>query len=554
MVFVEDPDEKSPLIASSINRSRRCCCFIIAGSIFVVALIALTIGLAIRTNHHHHHHDDDRTAAIPLNIIGNFTTRVPYVAAAVAETYCPYHDMNGISHYCNATLRSTNSPKLPVILGVGWDPVTGQIKLPFLKSSYRSPRYYTSNSGMQYQIPDQVDLTIKNLSQPIMSTNVYTNIDQYLANMYPNRTTINGGTLSMPLNLMPEFIHFFSTGTTNVVSVTEVRHNYQLAFNTNDTVVIPSIQSAIDSLPLEYDPDTYGLFIDYWGTQIVVAGTAGGLGQQTVMAKNCFGGIDLSSQSELYILKQFYAEKYSHVNFAAGFEQYSRASIIDMYGGDPEFFEPGNWTQRVQTMDDEPVLVEVVTRPITDFIVNTTIRTNIQRAIDDYYMTGINATNKYRQDYFNGVHGPKTVEFVAVSDPASSVLVTYQTSMVANQMFKEPIANELCQIGICPFFYCTRTDTGVRAELDMNAMNIYNNDFWNKQPETRGRYGVFAETAMGPVVSYGSSMASYRVVNPPLMNHQNTVLYVGYCCMDCIPSAVNNGGKMYFQGCSCPAF
>lgn len=451
---------------------------------------------------------------------GNLTIQIPHIVTHIQETYCPFNDMKGVSKFCSNTTskRLATANKLPVIIGITWDPILGQIKLPFLELTYHLNKIYTSNSGTVYQIPDQVNLVAKDINTSNPQAQIFATLNEFLNEIQPDRTKVASGILGLPLDMLNLFIQFFDNGINKASSVTDYHYNMVLNFqNVSDLRIIPFVQHAIDSLPAEYDPVLYNLFIQYWGTAVVMSGSSGGMAQQSVMIKDCFGGLDLSSQSALYLMKDFYPYQYQHINMDAGFAQHSRASMIDIYGGNPQYFNPNQWIQRVTSMDDHPVLVDVVMKPITDFITSATIKANMQKAIDQYYNDGITKIAHYKQTYDKQ---PKNIfEYFVWGDGQPNSNKGY----VVGHMSNVPINKKAED--------CYRD-----ADGNIVATTLENNN--------------------GPHYKYGCSHTVGYIQTNQQTNHGIQPINVYghlYCCQDCTPS-INGDPYNGDLSCICPSF
>lgn len=465
---------------------------------------------------------------------------------------CPFNDMKGLSKFCTVE----KDQRLPIKLGTGWDPISAEIKLPFFKLTYSQNKVQIIG-GIKYRIPDQVTFLPGNINTYTTTDNTYTTIDQYLAKMDPSRTNISSGTLSLPIDMIPELFKFFDTGHSNIVTVIEDIKVYSLNFDNISTLEIsPFVQSAIDSLPAVYDKEIYSLFINYWGTRVVTYADAGGIGEQTVMIKSCFGGIDASSQAALYMMKTFNPEQYSNVSFAAGFQQYSRASIIDIFGGNPKYVNMSDWKTRVQTMNAFPVITNVQTRPITDFILNITIKTNLLKAIADYYAAGNTKIAQYRQAYLNSLKGGRLITYVGAIMSINNIISTQQMALSTGGSTPVPKSAWSSWTPTSDYegFGCTRSsDSTIRSYVDVGYMasvmakeNPWGaTDVWWKMG-----------TPAGADVQFGCSVSSYTFE----LNRLNSIAppgsqanMYGYCCMDCIPD-IRCDKYCHLYGCGCPAF
>ena len=470
------------------------------------------------------------------------------------KQYCPFNDMKGLSNFCS--VGKTVDKHLPIKLGTSWDPIKAQIKLPFFRLTYSRNKTYIINK-IKYGIPDQVTLFPGDINSYIVSNNTYTTIDEYLAKMNPSRTNISSGTLSLPVDMIPELFKFFDTGHSNIVTVIETIKAYNLRFDNIDTLEIsPFVKSAIDSLPATYDKEIYSMFINYWGTQIVVDADVGGMGEQTVMIKSCFGGIDASSQASLYMMKTFNPEQYSNVSFAGGFQQYSRASIIDIFGGNPKYVNISDWKTRVQTINEFPVITNVKTRPITDFIHNVTIKANLMKAINDYYTAGNMKIAQYRQDYLNSLKGGRLVTYIGTVMPNNNIISTQQMSLTSGGSTSVPKSPWSSWTPTSDYegFGCARTsDNMIRSYVDggyMSSVMAKENPYGDSGTWWSVNSGAGSDVVSGcSVSSYTFKLDRLTSIAFPLTSAN---MY-GYCCMDCIPD-IRCDKYCHFYGCGCPAF
>lgn len=484
----------------------------------------------------------------------------PVFDAAIRRTIdetCPFHDMKGLSRFCHNHTQShtkikTDLPNLLVTLGTGWDPISAEIKLPFFHLTYHKNKTHVSSTGVRYRVPDQIDIVPKNISAYTVTKNVYGSIDQYLSRMNPTRSNITSGTLGLPIDSIPNFFHYFDNGNSNIISVVESVSTLEMIFALESELVIsPFVEAAIKSLPKIYDPVVYMMFVDYWGTQIVVSGTAGGVGEQTVMLKSCFGSVDGANQASLYMLKQFHPEKYANIHFEAKFQQYSRASIIDMFGGDPKYVVSTDWQKRMKTMDDYPVLTHVVVKPITNYIKDQTIRANIQTAINDYYRSGENRMTKYKKAYMDSLNVNKNVFFAAATIPDSTLISSHQMVLKPESTLPVPKTSSNGGIPIMAYegFMCGRTNKTIRSYVDQSFMIQLIRAFALFKPWWSNVVPV------GNVVQYGCSVSAYTFdLGKAFHKHHKlpTTVY-GYCCMDCIPD-IKCDSRCHVRTCSCPSF
>lgn len=86
-----------------------------------------------------------------------------------------------------------------------------------------------------------------------------------------------------------------------------------------------------------------------------------------------------------------------------------------MRGGDIGLFKYEQWHERVLTFDDNPILVDVITIPITDIITNPKIKANMETYIKEYHNNHHNTITQYINEY--NVPQIKDVTLVAESAP-----------------------------------------------------------------------------------------------------------------------------------------
>lgn len=515
-----------------------------------------------------------------------FGQNLTQLGTQILTKYCPYNGLYGTVDDCNdlVTVKSGLAPKgsitpLPALLGVGWDPVKGQIRLPFFSLTYNTGRTVTTSSGTTFAVPDQVLLSKENVTIPNLNTRTYSTLSDYFDDINLNRTEVTSGVLGMSPSMMEEFINYFDTGNNNIVVSTDYRSAYNLSFNTTPSL-LPEVITAINYLPEEYDDEIYSLFIDYWGTSIVISGEAGGLAQQSTMIKACFGGVDLADNAILYLLETTDPYAYQHSTFNGGFVEHSSAQTMDIYGGNPAFVCSGKnlknsvagpkptppltispcWISRMNSFEDYPVLTQVSVLPITAFINDTIKRQNLQTAINAYYLSEQGNRYGIMEAWNQELEGPKTIYYSPVEDglsdsnyPGEPVLfTTVQTvtpySLSANQSIA--VGNTMMMMS-SPYGWCSRDSNGYTvATFSPNGGGTYFKTYsivkMVQQYGTPVRSGCSIATAE---VTYGGAILTYYV----------------YCCIMCIPSykppyIISSGGGTSVDNysglfsCTCPPF
>ena len=322
----------------------------------------------------------------------------------IAYQYCPFNDMSGINPICvtrnHTIIKNPNiEHKLPIILGVTWDPIKGKIMLPFLDLTYYHNNTYTSNSGKKYRTADQISITKRNINENITKSTIFNNFSEYISNIKFDRVKITSGVLGLPTDMMKTVFKYFETGNNKIVESIEYRTNMELKLNKDHKTIIPFVQSVLDGLPGIYNKEEYFKFIDYWGTMVVVEANSGALANQLSMVRSCYADNNMLSNIDLMMLKRLYAE-YQTVTINQHFSLYAKVSSLDIVGGDPKYFNLYQWKKRITTIDDYPVLTSVKVVPISEYITNITIKANMEYAVSQYYAEGDTPLDKLRKQYY----------------------------------------------------------------------------------------------------------------------------------------------------------
>lgn len=122
---------------------------------------------------------------------------LPILAEEVASIYCPYASLSGIGSLCASSHRypsmkgHNQPPTFPALLGVGWDPVLGQIRLPFLRMTYTQSFNVSTPMSTVFSIPDQLIIEVINSSS--VTTATYTSMNDYLNATDLSRDSITSG-------------------------------------------------------------------------------------------------------------------------------------------------------------------------------------------------------------------------------------------------------------------------------------------------------------------------------------------------------------------------
>ncbi len=302
------------------------------------------------------------------------------------QTHCVYNGLFGPSAMCvghqSRMLKRTNPTKLPVMIGVGLDTVTGEIKLPVLNHTYARNKQIGS-----FKISDQTNFNAKDIDVINSHKATFNDPAQFLKQMDPTKSSTIGGIYAGNPSSVNFLMDKMLDGQNSATVVTHEHYAFRLAYSAV-YVLDNSFHNVIESLPAKYDRTLYNLLIEYWGTGVVLDANAGGIIQQITSSKSCYAdGIDIDNQAELCMLKKLYPTQYKNVNFTAGFEEHTKSDAETIYGGDPTLLNPAEWSQRLESFKTNPVIVRcnrII--PLDEFVADPIKSANIRRAINEYIL------------------------------------------------------------------------------------------------------------------------------------------------------------------------
>lgn len=546
-------DEITPLFPRRNPRLKKILISLFIILAFIISIIATFCVIFF-------YHKNPEIPLIPITLIPNITELYPvpnitrlenpidFGAKKIIQTYCPFRDMNSLSPFCENNYSDLNQedsnlnqdsdlslyPKLPIFTGLGWDPVEGEIKLPFLEISFLNKTVISIN-GTEYLIPDQQLIEIYDPNIIHQSFNYFANFYQLMDQYTFTRTDVTNGVFALPVDVLNQFVGHFDGANSYLTWAFEYRTSYSLQYknsnNNNHDNFKPSqfAQNIIDSLPEEYDPELYSLFIKYFGTKIVLNGNVGLSASQIGMVKQCYGTVDLNSQT-LHMLKAFYPDQYNHVSFAGGYQERSKVDLITMYGGNPAYPDPSQWRERVQTVNQYPVFTHVSTVDITTFVTDPIKKANIQKAIDTQYSQGNELIESFKIAFQNLMNQPKTYFGIMTDEQIN--LNTYDHILSFSQTYPNAAFWYSTQVGT-PYSNCKFDDANTVTSVH-NPSTPYLIQYQDGQK----------------VYNYGCSGASI------LENHADKIfLHTGWCCINCNPRIVPKSDGLHFYGdCDCPIF
>ena len=486
--------------------------------------------------------------------------QIDNIADQIINSYCPYRDQYGVNYLCDsAKYKYQDFTVLPVQIGVGWDPVQGTIKLPFLQMTYDKNKTYTFGSSVYY-VPDQINLVPLDVTKPNYVDYTFNTPFDYANEMDPTRNVVRSGILSQNMENNNFLFEYFSGGSQYGILMTEYRNLYQLENVTDifEIPIIPLVQKAIDCLPSQFDATIYSEFIQYWGTHVVYNADAGGFAQQMTTIKGCYEpGINIMDQAQLTMLKTLYAIQYQHIDYYATYQQYSKASLMNLYGGDPTIISPGDWAGRINTFGNYPVLTNVQVIPITNFIQDPTIRQNLQTAITNYFNNANQQISSPLTNWNTAWMAPQTITamptFVGLPGsgypnsnmPGANIgtigIIDTEIQIAGSQTFDVrhfpctgtyPQSCALSYLAACmayPNSMCSRnTDGEVISQIDTSQFGYRT---------VLDISSTVSNIQTGNPVRYGCSVASMsvKISGPNINSAWPSIIFHMYCCIGIEP-------------------
>lgn len=480
------------------------------------------------------------------------------LAFHIIHTYCTLNsDINLLK------TRHIPSNAFHCLIGTGYDITNGEQLLPFLNMTYDDPHnIFRSDTGKLYLIPDKVTLIINPSNKS--NTMIFENGLDYL-NYLPLTYSYAPATL---FNKDPNSISNFEFEF-NKYKVTLVTHQHDiLTLKVKDDHIDNFVQSLITKyLPLTYDYAIYKQFIINFGTDVILEASIGCKFEMTVQIFQCnvLNGIDLNSNAALYLYKAIYSNEYQKKNFSGNFLKYSKASTVSMMGGDPILINTTDWSKRLQTCSDYPVITNLKLKPITDFIASSTIKLNLQQAINTYKNEKQQLITQAKTKYMESIqNNPLAISFVGTLKQRyyynnNTYRTTITSIMNFNPKEKESISTEISPTdSMKPLitiyapkhnsFHCTRyNSTHIQATVDKNRITQFNNNY-GSHANVLG-FDIIVEK--GELVSAGCSHAIYKKKLDTL--HSTAVIDIihGYCCTQCVQITSPARFGLSYNGCQC---
>lgn len=453
-------------------------------------------------------------------------------------------DIVKLKQYQSSHYHLTTHAPFPVQIGTGYDVTTGKQLLPVMLMTY-------NDSYIPYQV---------NITNEIHNTTTTTNYNNYVDYLSSISNYYMSSPSSVFANDYPSFSSNFLLNKYKIIITTHKIDLFHLSLKDIPLMINPITQQIIDTyLPNTYNYQVYKLFILNFGTHVIVKADAGCKFEQFIQSFQCnmLGSIDLNSNAALYLAKEIYANQYQHQQFTGKFLQYTKASIVNMYGGDPELVNSGDWSRRIDTCAKYPVITSLSLKPITDFIRNTTIKTNLQKAITAYVQE---YSNTIHQIQSNQLIQPIKMSFVGSLigkmpnipiQKESIQVITKNTNfdLINNTSVHGPIVpiNILKPDQLIWFnlFYCIRHNaTHYKTIVDKNRLRSIDMTLIKT-----GSYRTRIDKEEGEIVNVGCSKALYSIRSK--FGWAMEYIIEGYCCSQCIQTTKPNKYGLQYTGCQC---
>ena len=465
----------------------------------------------------------------------------------VINQYCPYVKLNGIQECQN----STNNQHLSAMIGIGFNPFTMETKTPVLLMTYSGNKTFNEKT-----VPDQINLTPNDVTQSSVNVNNYITVKEWIENN--NYQTGTGNCAGGLYSHSQDLISFYNTYFNNDLSLIVIQDWHTSFTITQDTstklVIHPLVQLAIDILPDTYDFDSYALFDKYWGTVINMDSSYGGMAEQTIMMKKCFwdSGVDIDGQVNMDLLIKLYPSQYTEANLDVNYKDHRQSSSTDIIGGNPELIDPSQWSERIQSFNDNPSLLTFKYIPIWTFITDPVKQQNFKQYLTD----SVNNYNQQKQQQIQQAYAKPVHIYMAgtidlISRPETFVnsficsanqQYILETDLVVSSSYSTTPSINVYEFGCINMFsiQCNRDNTN---KIQTVITNI--TPFKGLSPVTTGEW-----VNKGCSVSYVSGIWG---INP-----EESMTLNAYCCLDCTPTVTFNNPSCSFCGsnynCACPGF
>eukprot|EP00033_Pygsuia_biforma_P000783 GCRY01000914.1.p1 GENE.GCRY01000914.1~~GCRY01000914.1.p1 ORF type:complete len:531 (+),score=87.23 GCRY01000914.1:171-1763(+) len=326
------------------------------------------------------------------------TSRCPYPGYTTSK-YCP--KFTGIISAFEEGEISDRVERLKGVVGVGVDLPSGKIVLPVLAQTYNhGVTWQSATTKTTYRVPDgwkvtqgyprteRRDIHLFHLLQD------YANFwaDQWAADKVNEGGSKTGGLFSETLSASDLLTDLF-IGEHNQAAIVVLDRIVAYSLSLNSSVnpthmpLDPVFLAALDYLPAVYDANLYQELVVYWGTHVAVSGEFGGNIQEKTVLRECLysvsGGTmtdsEMRAQAALDYLQFLdpHAPGPNNAKYKAARKIVQK--IID--GGNPEL---SDLNQRIASFEADPVLTKFDYVPLWKFVRNSTIATNVRRAITDH--------------------------------------------------------------------------------------------------------------------------------------------------------------------------
>jgi len=298
---------------------------------------------------------------------------------------------------------SNRLPPLPTLMGVGYDPVTGTLRLPTMGFSYAQGKQFKET----YTVPDQVDIAEVGLNQRDMrNTYVFQNTAEYVATYKTPPASSGsasriGGMFSQKIPAMQAYNQMFAKGDAAVTVTQELRLMYNLTVpeaQHDQLVPDPILAQALDAAPDHWDEAFYGWLVRLWGAGTTMTASFGGILEQKTMVKKCVWSDDErgsgAGMSTADVAKQAQFDFDDSVDPGSApktrppeYMKSRSVATLDIIGGDPTI---SDWRARVVTLETDPVQALFSYLPLYNVIpASDPKRAFVKQAIEMYLAQAI---------------------------------------------------------------------------------------------------------------------------------------------------------------------
>lgn len=304
-------------------------------------------------------------------------------AVLAGEGLIPNHLGNGVSAFTRALKLAVLEPVAPADLD-------------------GARRFISPFSGINYVIPERVLFEISSNTGPVMRSESFSDMKDYVAYLNELRSTTGQVPSSLFLKSIQDMVQLFTTYPESFITFQQqIRSLYTLSFDVSSSAGYESFRleenaaRALDYLPNEYNADSkdlYNQFLDYWGDSFVVESVEGGfveslhgLHKQYCQSSGRVTNAQISQQQRSFMGK-FYGLPGSW-SVTNTYEANAARDAGGCSGGnvvlcEQQLVAKQDYSPWTNTLWDLPSAVSMKIRPMTDMVRDPTKKAALQAAID----------------------------------------------------------------------------------------------------------------------------------------------------------------------------